>query len=190
MTVNDALYGGFVRAHRRIGAIFLDVAWKGIWLVVTTMLLLLFLVWMYSESQSIEVHAPVNALRSPIGVVVLGRELWAAYASTVLWSVAALALFSALAWMLLEAYFRAGILAIPDGSFGRNAAQHFGVFLTSALVRILMIFAVAAFLGSTVFARYLTTPMAEWRELWTDTRAPLIVGIVVWTTAVVLLTAA
>jgi hypothetical protein len=168
MSVSDALAAGFSRTTRRPGAIILDLLWKAIWLAITLGLLLLFFLWFYSESKSIQLQAPVNPLQSPLVLMALGRALWAAYASTIFWFALSFVILSASAWVLLEAYFRARILM---------AAQHFKIFLASAIAKLLLIGSVMVVLGLTVFAPYLGTPVHEWRSLWPDTVGPLVVSI-------------
>jgi len=179
MNLNDALWAGFSRANHRIGDVILDVLWKGIWLAITGGLMFGFLAWFYSELQSITVNGPPDVLRNPLALAVLTRQLWAAYASTFFWFALGLVSMSALSWILLESYFRAGLVPGSAEPFLRSASHHFTTFLASAVLKFVIVSSAIVTLGLIVFERYLSTPLAEWRNLWPESRLSFVVVIVI-----------
>lgn len=55
----------------------------------------------------------------------------------------------------------------------------FRIFLTSSFLKIAVLVSMTLLLGTIVLGRYLHTPVAEWRDLWLDTRGALVVSIVI-----------
>jgi len=165
-------------AHQRIGAIVLDLVWKLIWLILAGSFLGLVLLWVYSQLGSIEIYAPVQAFRNPIALAILGRQLWARYAATVYWMAGTAVIVLFLAWVCLESYFRAGTMLSIDTPFFAGASRNFKVFLASSLLKQSVIAAFSLLMGVIVFEDYLKTPVVEWRSFWPESRAAVLVAVV------------
>src|SRR5437870_3948288 len=98
VTLNEALAAGFSRAHRRIGAIVLDLTWKALWLAFTSLLFLVAILWINFEIGPVEVNG--GSLNNPIALVVLARQIWARYGSALRDIILVLILAAALAGLL------------------------------------------------------------------------------------------
>jgi hypothetical protein len=184
MTLSSILMRGFAHANQRLGAILLDIAWKIVWLGITGLGFLTVLIWINAEIGSIEITGAAPALNNPVALAILGRELWNAYAATVLSVIAGVLLTSTILWIILEAYFRAGLLPASDESFTQSASRYFRLFLASTVAKAITATSVFVLFAVIVFGRFVRTPVAEWNTLWRDTRGSfavaLAISIVLW----------
>jgi len=73
-------------------------------------------------------------------------------------------------WFLLEAAFRARIVAAEKPSFN--------TFLLSNVLKCLFITNAGIALTTICLGRYLITPLSEWRQLWPETRGAALVAFV------------
>ena len=178
MSVNEVLSAGFSAANRRLSGVFLDLLWKIAWAVLTGAALFLLVSWISAQLGSIEINGPIP-LQNPVAVAILTRELWNRYAASLFWTVVLLIGLSKTIWVLLEAYFRAGILSV-DGSFFHKASRHFRLFIASSVMKSAFAAIVGALLLLIVFGRYLSTPIADWNTMWPETRPPFLVALVIW----------
>jgi hypothetical protein len=193
MSLNDVLSAGFSSANRRLGGVFLDLLWKIAWAAVTGAALFLLASWISAQLGSIEMNGP---LRNPVAVAILARELWNRYAVSLFWMIILLVGVSKTVWVLLEAYFRAGILSVdaplPVGeggakrrervAFFQKASRHFRLFIASSLAKTIFCAAVAALLLLIVFGSYLSSPIADWRKMWPETRPSFLIALAIWIT--------
>lgn len=168
LSVHEALAGGFYRARFRVGAVLLDALWKLIWLAVAGLAVLLSYFWIYYEISSLEITGPPESLRNPLALLALGRQLWQMYGPIVLAGAIFLVLVLTVAWILLEAYFRAGIFPQSDMGFIRTAAQNFRRFLGFRMLRLVISGTFFVTFGTILFGRFLSIPAAEWKDLWID----------------------
>src|SRR5262245_54346430 len=179
MSLNEVLSAGFSTANRRLGGVFLDLLWKIAWAAATVAALLLLASWISSQRGSLQMNRV--PLQNPVAAALLTRELWNRYAASLFWTGVLIVAFSKTVWVLLEAYFRAGILSI-DGSFFQKASQHFRLFIASSLMKTVFCAAAGAFLLLIVFGRYLSSPVSDWRVLWPETRPVFFVALIIWAT--------
>src|SRR5262245_19490717 len=110
MSLNEVLSAGFSAANRRLAGIFLDLTWKIAWAATTGAALLLLASWISSQLGSLQING--IPLQNPVAAAVLTRELWNRYAASLFWIGLLIVAFSKIIWVLLEAYFRAGILSL------------------------------------------------------------------------------
>src|SRR5262245_32490176 len=177
MSLNEVLSAGFSAANRRLGEIFLDLAWKIAWAGVTGAALLLLASWISAQLRSLQING--IPLQNPVAAAVLTRALWNRYAGSLFWMGILVVALSKITWILLEAYFRAGILSI-DGSFFHKASRNFRLFVASSVMKTVLCAAAVALLLLIVFARYLSSPIADWGKMWPETRPPFLVALVIW----------
>src|SRR5688572_28049085 len=101
--IAQTLQEGFALANRRFVLIFLDMFWKVLWLAITVGMLLLALTWFGGRLQSVEWESTnIPALDTLIAGALL-RQMWSAHARQFVLMLVAIALASAVAWLLLEA---------------------------------------------------------------------------------------
>jgi hypothetical protein len=179
MSLNEVLSAGFSAANRRLTGVFLDLAWKIAWAAATVATLLLLASWISSQFGSLQINGV--PLQNPVAAAVLTRELWNRYAASLFWTVLLIVAFSKMVWVLLEAYFRAGILSF-DGSFFQKASRHFRLFIASSVMKTAFCAAAGAFLLLTVFGRYLSSPISDWTVMWPETRPVFLVALIIWAT--------
>jgi hypothetical protein len=178
MSVNEVLSAGFSAANQRLGGVFLDLLWKIAWALLSGAALFLLVSWISSQLGSIQTNGPLP-LQNPVALALLTRELWNRYAASLFWMVVLLIGLSKTIWVLLEAYFRAGILSV-DGSFFQKASRHFRLFIASSVMKSGFAAIVGALLLLIVFGRYLSAPVADWNAMWPETRPPFLVALVIW----------
>ena len=141
----------------------------------------LFLIasWISGSLGSIQMNRSGIPLQNSVAIAILTRELWNRYAASLFWLVVLLVGVSKITWILLEAYFRAGILCV-DGSFFQKASRHFRLFIASSVMKATFSAIAGALLLVIVFGRYLSTPVAEWSTMWPETRPTFYVALVIW----------
>jgi len=136
----------FSLAHRRIGLLFLDIFWKGIWTALTAGALFVFMLWFVSDLQSIEWQpTPIPGLNALIASAIL-REFWSANRAEILTAGFALLLFSAGLWVFLEAYCRRKIVrGVSSYETGATApATHpLNIFVASGLIKNTLLLVIA-----------------------------------------------
>jgi hypothetical protein len=117
------------------------------------------------------VEAPLGVLRSPLALMFIGRQLWSQYAGTFSWILLIFLAVAYTAWVLLEAYFRSGILT--------GGTRNFRLFIASSMLKQLLLAVITTLILVIAFGQYLTTPIAEWNSLWGDSTGPaLITGLI------------
>jgi hypothetical protein len=176
MALGPALSDGFSLAHCRLGAIVLDLVWKLIWLVVMAAVFAVLGIWIYWEGGSIGIQAPAEALRNPVALMALAREIWGRYSGLFVSILLVFLITAALSWILLEAYFRSGILPDHHTSFFQSATRYFKRFIVSSALKQALMMVLSIPISVIVFGPYITAPPAEWRNLWLDSRGLLIVA--------------
>jgi hypothetical protein len=108
--VGEVLRQGFQLANHRPRLIFLDLAWKSIWLVLTLAGLFLVAIWFGSEFRALVWADTGNrAVNGAIAVALL-RRFWLAKHAAIFAAVSAVLFLSLVAWFLLEASVRARIV--------------------------------------------------------------------------------
>jgi hypothetical protein len=184
--LHQILHRGFVSALRHPGLILLDIFWKAVWLVVTILLsgLLFFWIGTHVRSFLLEGWNPSNVLPA----IAFVREFHAAFGSYIFWGLWILGAISAILWLLLEAYFRSGILPAPDGSFAENASAHFTVFLVSGVVRTLILLSAGLLIAVVCLWPFLGSSGRDWQEMFGEARGVAIIGAAILMTLVFLLT--
>jgi len=148
--LTDTLRGAFALAHRRVGLIFLDTLWKGIWVVISIGALFLAVSWIASDLVAIsweDTHvAAVNGL---IAAAVL-RRFWSANQAEILSAAGLVIVLCSAAWFFLEALFRRKFVDGTTGVFHilllSNAAKYTILAATSLLL------IPAAFAGAATIA--------------------------------------
>jgi hypothetical protein len=164
--IDAVLRQGFRVTHRHLSSVLLDVLWKLAWLILTLTGLFLVVVWFGSEFQSIEwVNAGNRAIDTAKALELL-RELWIAKRSAILDALGMVLVLSTIVWFVLEAAIRSKL---------GNAS--FFTFLLSNILKCLFIGAAALILAAICFGRFFSTPIWEWRQLWVDTRGPVIIAV-------------
>lgn len=177
MTVAEAIHEGFALAHRRLYLLLIDVLWKAAWLSATLMLALGAAFWFQSQFREAGVDRESLASGLPFLVLQDLHRLWVANAGNLFWAILAVAIPSTIAWVILEAYFRAGILPLMPQDFLRRASGNFFVFLASGMSTRLALISAATVVVLLSFGPYVKTPVAEWPELWQETRSGVMLEI-------------
>jgi hypothetical protein len=154
-----------------------DVFWKIVWGILAVLMLLGVALWINGEIGSIEISGP--SVENPIAFMVLARQIWSQYAATIFWLLAGWAAVSVAAWILLEAYFRAGLLPDSGESFPRCAAENFKRYLASAVLKTLVMASSVVLVGLMVFGGFLNTPVDEWGTAWADSRPAVFTGLII-----------
>jgi hypothetical protein len=175
--VSEALSAGLSTACRRAEAIIADVFWKIVWMILAALMFLGVILWINGEIGSIEISGP--SVENPIALLVLARQIWAQYASTIFWLLAVWIAVSAAAWMILEAYFRAGLLPDSAESFPRCAAENFKRYLASGVLKCLVVGSSVVLVGLIVFSGFLNIPVDAWGSAWTDSRLAVFTGAII-----------
>ena len=152
--VAEILHEGFVRAHRRLGLVFLDVIWKLVWAALTIagvgIVLYRFVSRLEFEPVNIQV---LDALRIANSV----QQLWSDYGAEFLAGLIVVACMSALVYLLLEATVRrklvgAGFSPRPASERGlKPGTTSFAVFVGSNVARVTILGSAAVIL--TVISR-------------------------------------
>src|ERR1041385_426063 len=107
--VSEVLRQGFRLANHRPRLIFLDLAWKSIWLVLTLAGLFLVAIWFGAELRALVWADTGNrAVNGAIAVALL-RRFWLAKHAAIFAAVSAVLFLSLVAWFLLDAGVRARI---------------------------------------------------------------------------------
>ncbi len=175
MRVEEVLSEGVSTARDRIHLVFLDVAWKAVWLVVTLIFLLSVVVWFASDLRTIAWQdTGIRNLNDQLARRLL-REFWNVHRDDIIRSVAAVFIFSAAFWFWLEAYFRARILRKPDPRLSRKERV---LFLASSLLKTMLLAGAGATLVLITFSQILLAPTAEWPALWPDARGPAAASLI------------
>jgi len=193
----EVLRRGFALAHRKLGLIFLDLLWKAIWCAVIFVALALIAGWFGSQLQNIQwQETGVPALNGLLATAAL-RQFLGAHRTELFWMFLALIIFSALLWMVFEAFCRRRIVHVVAGfsprspigdERGLKPATTFRVFFASALIKFLLLTTTGFILALIVFGQYLATPISQWRMLWLETRGATIAGLVAFIGVAFLLT--
>jgi hypothetical protein len=142
--LEEILRKGFVLASRRVGLVLLDVVWKIVWSILSTILFVAALFWATYGLRSIawnDTGAPAtNAL---IGFALL-REFWNEKQGEIVVTIITMLLVSAAIWIVLEAFCRRkivrdvsiqGVTATSSEPIPKSATYPFGVFLASGVLR-------------------------------------------------------
>jgi len=187
LRASEALSAAFEQAGLRPAAVVLDVLWKLIWLLITAALVGALLVLIYQRLVSIEIQGGAAAVQNPVAVMILFRELWALYASTIFWALSVIAGISWVTWTLLESYVR-GVMAETHPPFGRSASRRFITFLASAVIKQVMLVSILVLIGVITLGPRLSRPVLEWNPVWESSRSSLLVGAVFFLTAWFILT--
>ena len=104
--LEDTLRRAFKLAHQRIGLIFLDVLWKGIWAVLTTVALFFAVLWITSDLRAIAWEDRGGPALNGVFVVAVLREFLMTRWAQILLAAGCVVVFSVFAWWVLEAIFR------------------------------------------------------------------------------------
>jgi len=196
MILEQMLRKGFALAHRRLGLILVDLVWKATWLAITAAALLLVFGWFGAQLQSIE-------WRNTWLLTTVLRQFWDEHGAE-FWGGILLALcFSAMAWFVLEAFFRRRMVHALTGDGGRrpnSELQEFGLrppspvcprisaLLAFRALKLIVLAGAGTTLFFIAFGEYLTTPLSEWPAMWTETRGTAIAGFVTFAGLAFLLT--
>ena len=176
MSLTTVLAAGFRLTHDRVQLVFLDLSWKAAWLIATALLLWTAGLWFGSSVEITEVDRELLENENRwLALVAMGR-LWNTHGQDLIGVLALAALASVLLWFVMEAYFRAGILSEPWGSFRSRAASNFVPFLLSGVARSAWLMATVTLLGFIAGFEYLRTPLAEWPALWPHARGAILVA--------------
>ncbi len=153
--LTDVLRGGFTLAHRRIGLIFLDILWKGIWLVLTVCVVMLALLWITADLRGIGWEdTGVRSVNATVAAALL-RGFWNSKGGEILSILLGSLLVSAATWVFLEAFFRRKMvqdLSDPSTAYTLPVFLASGVFRGLALVASVFIFAQVWFAGAAAIA--------------------------------------
>src|SRR5262245_50008307 len=151
----DVLRGGFALAHRRIGLIFLDILWKGIWLALTACIAMLALLWITSDIRGIAWEDTGGRSVNTAVAAALLRGFWNSKGGEILSILFGVLLASAATWIFLEAFFRRKIvrdLSDPSPAYTLPVFLASGVFRGFAWVACVFIFAHVWFAGAAAIA--------------------------------------
>ena len=150
MTLTDALRAGFALAHQRVGLVFLDVLWKGIWIVISIGALFVAASWITSDLLAISWEdARVGAVNGLMAAALL-RRFWSANQTVILSILGLVMVLTIVTWLVLEALFRRKFVARTTGTFRillLSSAAKYAILLATSLLLI-----PAAFAGAVTIA--------------------------------------
>ena len=130
----DVLAASLSVTNQRFRFVILDLFWKFIWLVLTTLIVSFIAVWLVGQIGSTRIEGPdLDKLGPMIWIVVL-NEMWSVYGSTVTLAAVLAVLSAGFLWLGLEALFRGGW-------------EQFWVYLGSGAARTAVLCSVGALLG-------------------------------------------
>ena len=154
MTLTDALRAGFALAHQRVGLVFLDVLWKGIWIVISIGALFVAASWITSDLLAISWEdARVGAVNGLMAAALL-RRFWSANQTVILSILGLVMVLSIVTWLLLEALFRRKFVARTTGTFRillLSSAAKYAILLATSLLLIPAVFAGAVTIAIVAF---------------------------------------
>src|SRR5262245_5708378 len=102
---SQSLSDAFDLAHARLNMIFVDVVWRGIWLIACVALAAGMIGWFGMRLSAFEWQGPDLAASRPIMLLYAARQFWAAESGAILTAVLLFALSALAIWLALEAYF-------------------------------------------------------------------------------------
>jgi len=144
VTLTDALRAGFALAHQRVGLVFLDVLWKGIWIVISIGALFVAASWITSDLLAISWEdARVGAVNGLIAAALL-RRFWSANQTVILSILGLVMVLTIVTWLVLEALFRRKFVARTTGTFRillLSSAAKYAILLATSLLLIPAVFA-------------------------------------------------
>ncbi len=173
----DYVRHGVVFANRRPHLVILDMIAKLAWFALTVAIFGVAGAWYASGVQltnnnvlALQSGAPtLVALTLIQSVITNGSALVETFA------VAAVLCFGS--WVLLEAFVRGGLLPLTDRTFVRDAAEHFLRYLWVGLIRRTTLGLGTLLAALIALGPLLTTPMAEWGQIWPDVRWAALAGL-------------
>jgi hypothetical protein len=127
--LEDILRQAFRLANQRLGLIFLDILWKGIWLIATIVALILAFAWFGADVRTIGWPDTGVSTANAWLAATLFREWWASHRTDIILAVGMAILFSIMSWFVLEAFFRRKLVRFAT----------FKVYLLSNLARCLIL---------------------------------------------------
>jgi hypothetical protein len=128
--LEDVLRQAFRLANQRLGLIFLDIFWKGIWLLATIVALILAFAWFGADVRTIGwPDTGISTVNAWVAAT-LFREWWASHRTDIILAAGMAMLFSITSWFVLEAFFRRKLARL-------NAS--FKVYLLSNVARYLIL---------------------------------------------------
>jgi hypothetical protein len=139
----EILRNGFVLAAQRAGLVLLDIVWKIVWSILSTILFVAALLWATSGLRSIawnDTGAPATNALIAFGLL---REFWNEKQGEIVVTIITVLLISAAIWVVLEAFCRRKIVrdvsvqSVTTSSEGipQSATYPFGIFLASGVLR-------------------------------------------------------
>lgn len=177
---SECLAAGFSVATRRVLLVLLDSAAKLLWLAASAVFLVLAMNWALSRivvgaeaMAAFESGVPILAFGAMLGLLV-------AHQSLLVGSLFAALVLSALLWIVMEAFIRAGILPVTGRSFLRDAVTHFPRYLITGAIRRLVLLSASVLVGLVSLGPLLTSPIGQWNQAWPELRLPVLgAGILV-----------
>lgn len=177
---SECLAAGFSVATRRVHLVLLDSAAKLLWLAASAVFLVLAMNWALSRivvgaeaMAAFESGVPILAFGAMLGLLV-------AHQSLLVGSLFAALVLSALLWIVMEAFIRAGILPVTGRSFLRDAVTHFPRYLITGAIRRLVLLSASVLVGLVSLGPLLTSPIGQWNQAWPELRVPVLgAGILV-----------
>ena len=174
---SECLAEGFRLATRRVHLVLLDSAAKLLWLAASAVILALATNWALSR---ITVGAEaMAAFDSGVPILAFGAmlSLLVAHQSLLVGSLFAAFALSALLWVVMEAFIRAGILPVTGRSFLRDAVTHFPRYLITGTVRRVVLLSASVLVGLVSLGPLLTSPIGQWSQAWPELRYPVLAGV-------------
>jgi hypothetical protein len=176
------LSAAFAEANGRFGFIFLDMLWKGIWLAITIGLVFFGLAWFTQPLAEITWESTgVPGLDMLITGALL-RQFWNANSGELIKVLLVVIGASALIWIVLEAHFRSRMLRSSFNGFalsGSHSLRLWANFAVATLFKFAVLGAAGVMLAGLILFRYFSTPVAEWPQLWLETRGAVVTGLII-----------
>jgi len=154
VTLTDTLRAGFALAHRRVGLVFLDILWKGIWIVISIGALFVAASWITSDLLSISWEDARGGAVNGLIAAALLRRFWSANHTVILSILGLVMVLSIVTWLLLEALFRRKFVVRTTGTFHillLSSAAKYAILLATSLLLIAAAFAGAATIAIVAF---------------------------------------
>jgi hypothetical protein len=154
VTLTATLRAGFALAHQRVGLVFLDILWKGIWIVISIGALFVAASWITSDLLAISWEGARGGAVNGLIAAALLRRFWSANHTVVLSILGLVMVLSIVTWLLLEALFRRKFVVRTTGTFHillLSSAAKYAILLATSLLLIPAAFAGAATIAIVAF---------------------------------------
>jgi hypothetical protein len=106
--ISAIIRSALIPSKQHLTAIFLDLIWRSVWAVLSTVLVFAFGFGLFAQLSSIQWQGPDLGASNPIIVLAALRQFWETYGAYLVAAFSLLLLAMVVSWLILEALFRGG----------------------------------------------------------------------------------